>query len=430
MSARAALRQRDFTLLWAGQATSQIGSRGYGLAIMLWVLAGTHSPVAVGAVTTVTLAAVTVAQVPAGWLADRYDRRRLMLASDAIAALGTGSLAVAASVGAFQLAHVFAVAAVLGIGWAVRGTAQSAALPRMVDADELADALALNQARGYATGIIGPLLAGVLFTASPILPFAVDAASYAVGGICTFFIRARLNPAPASPIPVLATASGSRRHELMAWSAFMVGVRAVWKQPFIRASLALAMVGEFVVSGGGLFLVTRLDRGSATTSTIGVVLSVAYGAGLLGALAVPALGRRVRGRTLLVAAPLGAAVGVLGLAAGTRILAGVGYAVVLLARPLWQVPMTQAWQLLAEDEIRGRVMGAIGAILAIAATVTPAVTGLLLDAFGPVSTVVLMALALTMAAVVTVTNQAVRAYPWQSVPSRRRSSSGYRLDTT
>jgi hypothetical protein len=57
-------------------------------------------------------------------------------------------------------------------------------------------------------------------------------------------------------------------------------------------------------------------------------------------------------------APAAAAAGLLGLSTGTRALATAGYATVLLARPLWQVPLARAWQTLAQDEVRGRAMGA------------------------------------------------------------------------
>src|SRR5688572_16554589 len=93
---------RDFTLLWVGQAVSQLGSRTYGVAYMLWVMAATGSPALTGVIASVTLAAFTIAQLPAGWLADRADRRRVMMASDAASAVAALALFAAAAAGWFS----------------------------------------------------------------------------------------------------------------------------------------------------------------------------------------------------------------------------------------------------------------------------------------------------------------------------------------
>src|ERR1700739_3728635 len=87
LSAPAALTgHRDFTLLWAGQAVSQFGTRIYGVASVLWILAVTGCVPSAGVIGSVTLGAFALAQVPAGWLADRLNRRTIMVACDASSA--------------------------------------------------------------------------------------------------------------------------------------------------------------------------------------------------------------------------------------------------------------------------------------------------------------------------------------------------------
>src|SRR4051812_23809105 len=94
---------RNFTLLWVGQAASQFGSGLYAFGYTLWVLRQYDSIAAIGVVTAATLTSFTAAQVPAGWLADRFDRRRILLACDASSGLAALGLAAAAWTGVLGL---------------------------------------------------------------------------------------------------------------------------------------------------------------------------------------------------------------------------------------------------------------------------------------------------------------------------------------
>src|ERR1700741_1252467 len=100
MSRRGGLSgHRDFPLLWVGQAVSQLGSRTYGVAYMLWVLDVTGSAAVVGLAASCTLAAFAATQLPAGWLIDGFDRRRVMIGTDLVSAAAALSLAGAAAAG-------------------------------------------------------------------------------------------------------------------------------------------------------------------------------------------------------------------------------------------------------------------------------------------------------------------------------------------
>ena len=98
---------RDFRLLWAGQAVSQLGTRIYGVAFMLWVLAVTGSVARTGLIASVSLGAFALAQVPGGWLADRVDRRHIMVACDASSAIAALSLCARPSTMQYRLRAVW-----------------------------------------------------------------------------------------------------------------------------------------------------------------------------------------------------------------------------------------------------------------------------------------------------------------------------------
>src|SRR4051794_30753186 len=88
-------RNRDFILLWSGQVVSTIGTRVTSVAYPLLVLAQTHSPAKAGLVGFAQSLPYMLFYLPAGALVDRWNRKRVMLVSDAGRALALGSLAIA-----------------------------------------------------------------------------------------------------------------------------------------------------------------------------------------------------------------------------------------------------------------------------------------------------------------------------------------------
>ncbi|MFC7278761.1 MFS transporter [Paractinoplanes rhizophilus] len=88
-------RNREFNLLWTSQSLSDLGDGVAALALSLLVLAQTGSPVSAGLVGTVALAGRLVFRVPAGVLADRFDRRRVMVVCDLVRLTGFTALTIA-----------------------------------------------------------------------------------------------------------------------------------------------------------------------------------------------------------------------------------------------------------------------------------------------------------------------------------------------
>src|SRR5437660_827146 len=107
-------RNRDYSLLWGSQALSEIGFNASAIAFPLLVLAVTGSPAASGLVMGADAAAQLVAGLPAGALADRWNRKKVMLACEAVQAVVVTSLAVALWWNVATVAHMAAVAVVMG----------------------------------------------------------------------------------------------------------------------------------------------------------------------------------------------------------------------------------------------------------------------------------------------------------------------------
>ena len=400
--------RRDFRLLWIGQTISQLGSRAYGVAYMLWVLAVTGSPTQAGLIASTMLGAFTAAQLPAGWLADRCDRRRIMIACDTASAAAALSVAGAAAKGWFSLGHLLAAGAVFGVGWGVRGTAEMTSLAQVVPEDELDAAVSLVQTRSYATGLAGPPLGGHLFGFAPFLPFLVDGISFVAALVCTAGVRTPLR----SDTPTRR--SSSPLTEVRA------GAKVFWRHRFVRATTCLSAVNDFVINALGLCVIVLLRDAGITPATTGLILGMGMAGGLIGALLAPAIQRRSpTDRTLLVAGLTGGAVAILSLAAmADTVSIGFAYASLFLLQPAWQALIQSRLLTLVDEEFRGRVQSAAGLATAVPLVAVPITAGLVIDALGARHTCLLLAAIMIALAAAASVNRALGPKPPRDRPCR------------
>src|SRR5919107_1697774 len=168
-------RNREFNLLWISQSLSDLGNAITTLAVPLLVLHLTHSPVKAGLVGTIGLVTMLLCRLPAGVLVDRVDRRRVMLASDAVRLVAYLALGVVVLREEVTLPLVVAVTVIGSACNALFGTAEHSALRNIVWPDQLPAAVARNEARAYGTSLAGPPIGGLLFGLGRSLPFVGNA---------------------------------------------------------------------------------------------------------------------------------------------------------------------------------------------------------------------------------------------------------------
>jgi DHA3 family tetracycline resistance protein-like MFS transporter len=266
----APLRHRDFRLLWSGMCVSLLGD-GVFLVAMAWqVYALSNAPTALAlvgiAMTVPTIAFLLVG----GALSDRFDRRRLMLAADAVRGLAVGLIAVLSLTGALELWHMVVLVGVYGAGTAFFTPAFDAIVPDVLPAEELAQANSLDQfVRPLALRLAGPALGGVLIDVVGVgSAFALDAASFAVSAVALMFMRARPR--------ARGEAGGSIGGEIRAGFAYIR--RHVW----LWATFASAAVAYLLFMGPAEVLlpfVVKNDLGGSAGD-----LGLVFAAGGLGSL--------------------------------------------------------------------------------------------------------------------------------------------------
>jgi MFS family permease len=280
-------RNRDFVLLQIGQLLSSAGTSSTSIAFPLLVLAVTHSPAKAGIVAFARSVPSVLFALPAGLAADRWSRRRLMIAADGVRVLAIGSLAVTILLDRVVFWEVVAVAFVEGSGSAVFFGAQPGALRAVVPAWQLPAAAATETGRQAVVRLAGPPLGGALFGLARALPFLVDAVSYAFS---TLSLLAMRTPFQEEREP----------HRASLPTRLAEGFRFVWSQPFLRTSALLFGLTNFI-GPGVLFAVVVIGKQQGLSGgEVGALVAVFGACLLLGSLVSPIVRRVLPVRAVLL----------------------------------------------------------------------------------------------------------------------------------
>jgi MFS family permease len=190
MKVSPALRHRDFNLYWFGVVFSQIGTRGTVAANLYQVYELSRSTAITGLVGLAQAVSLLVLSPLGGAYADRLDRRRLLQATQLVALVVAGGLAILTETGNATTWEVLLSVLLTTAAGTFDQPARQALIPAMVPRETLPQAFALlNPSRELAV-LIGPALAGLLIAVDgPGLMYAVDAATYAVLVVVLGLIR-------------------------------------------------------------------------------------------------------------------------------------------------------------------------------------------------------------------------------------------------
>jgi MFS family permease len=398
---------RDFMLLWTGEALSQLGSQASTVAFPLLVLALTGSPAKAGVVGLAKWLPLAITALPAGLAADRFDRKRLMIASDAVRALLLASIPVALWLGSPPFFQVAAVAFLDGCLFTVRYVAERGALPHVVAREQIPDAVTQNEARMFAANIIGPPLGGLLFAAGRALPFVADACSCLVSMVTVAMTRARFQLRSRAP-----------REER--WNGFAEGVRWLWGQPFFRAAALLFAAGNPLYTGLYLLAILLAKHHGASSAAVGAMFALMGVGGLVGAFLAGPLRRRLSARAALVGEAwlIGCIVPLLFLAHAAALI-GLVVAAAEFPTPLTNSFVSGYRVAATPDHLQGRVQAAGTLVTMSLAWLGPLVVGFAFQHAGANATVLMVSAWAVLLAVVTTAMPALRAGP----PGRARAGS-------
>jgi len=274
-------------LLQIGQLLSDAGTRSSSIAYPLLVLAVTHSAAQAGVVAFARTLPAALFALPAGVAADRWNRKRLMIAADGVRVLAIGSLAATLLLHRIAFWAIPLVAFIEGTGAAAFSAAHAGALRAVVPARQLPAAAGAQTGRQAAVQLAGPPLGGALFGLARALPVLVDAVSYAFS---TLSLLAMRTPFQQEREP--------DRSPLR--SRLAEGFRFLWSHPFLRTCALLFGIANFVGPGVLLAVVVIGTRQGLSGGEVGALVAAFGACLLLGSFVSPLVRRLLPVRAVLL----------------------------------------------------------------------------------------------------------------------------------
>ena len=348
------LHVRNFRLFFMGQGISQIGNWLTLIAQTLLVLQLTDSGVALGALAAAQFGPVLIFGAFAGLVADRSDKRKLLITVQTFAMVQSLALAALAFQDHPPVWAIYVIAFFGGVATAFDNPARRSFVVEMVPEEQITNAVSLNSALMTGSRIIGPALGGLLVvTVGFGWAFLLDGISY----IAVIVSLRMIDPSKLRPAPVTPRGRGQVR----------AGLAYAWRIDELRVPLIMmAVIGTLAFNFQTvlpLFAVRDLDGQDLTFSLLMSVVSVGS---LLGALR-SARRTNMSVRTVsLSAAGFGAAMLALAIAPNQPVAFAVG-AVMGFTSILFMTASTAIVQLRADPMMRGRVL-ALQAIVFLGST--------------------------------------------------------------
>ena len=342
----AALTYRDFRMLWLGAATSSIGTWMQRVAQnwLVLTLAGTASAFYLGLDSFLGELPILLFTLIGGVVADRHDRRRLLITSQCVQLSTAFALALLVYFDVVRIWHILTLSAITGCAQAFGGPAHQSLMPLLVDKKDLPNAVALNSIQFNLARVIGPLLAGAaLATFGMVACFALNGVSFLAVIVAILALHTR-------HVPI---ASGQRmRDELKGGLAYVRGHRPLIT--LIVLGFATTFLGYPLLTFLPVFV--RNVFGGDVTQYTHVMAFAGVGA-VTGALIVAWLGKFPHMGRVLLAVQLAYGALIVVFAASraiwfSELLLFVGGALLVMTTSL----TTSLAQLIAPNEMRGRVM--------------------------------------------------------------------------
>lgn len=388
----------NFRKLWISHVISSFGDALTNLALLITAQRLTGSTAAVATTAVAVALPQLLFGVFAGVLVDRWDRKRVMIASDlARAFLVLGFLAVSSADRMWLLYVVAFVQASIGT---LDNPARSSVVPQIVGTDDLLAANSFFQSTMIIVGVAGTatagVIAGVFDTLAP--AFIVDAASFAVSA--ALVTRIAIEGRPARSATAESQASGM-------WSELRGGIRLITSSPMLRTVVITAGVVMLGLGAVNVLLVPFIVDDLAVPETwFGLLEAAQVTSMVLAGGLVAAAARRIRPGRLLVVGLTGVALVV----AAMSLAQSVWHMIGLLFAVGWFVTPTQAAistivQTEVPLEALGRVSSSLGTISTTAQVASMALSGVAAAAFGLRSVFVMAGLIVLVAAAVSLAVQ-------------------------
>jgi MFS family permease len=341
------LRHRDFALYWVGQCVSQIGTFIEMTATTYLLYAITSSPLLLGLGGLVRGVPILALALFGGALADRIDRRRVLLFTQCAQVVTSLLLGTLVATGAIQFWHIYVIGFVNSTLSAFDAPARNSFYPQLIPRADFQNAVTLSSVIFRLSTLLGPAIAGILIaTVSTSSPFFVNAASYFAIIFALLAIRTKFTAAAGARVSLGRAA----------WS----GIQYALKSPVLPLILATEMALSIFGHNSALVTIFARDVLHVGPAGLGLLLSAVGAGAIVGTIVLVGTGEiRPKGALMIGSGALYAAA-LLGFAVSTSFgLSMVVLFVLGLADAGWGAMRNTIAQLATADSYRGRVMSMI-----------------------------------------------------------------------
>jgi MFS family permease len=389
-------RNRDFMLLISGQGVSAIGTQVSQFAFPLLILGLTHSPAQTGLITALRGLPYALFSLPAGALVDRWNRKLVMILCDTGRAIALASIPIAFAFGIINMVQLYLVSLIEGTLFVFFHMAEAATLPHVVSQEQLPTAAGQNEVLNSSSILLGPSIGGILYTFSSILPFLADAISYTFSVVSLLFIR----------VPFQKERT-DRQQRL--WIEVKDGLIWLWHHKLIR--FTALVTGGLVISSIGYTLIVIIIAQSqhASSFTIGLLFASGGAGSVVGAFLVAPLQKRFGfARVMIASTWIWALSWLLFAFAFNPLLLGIANGLSYTIVPIYMVSQFSYRLALIPDALQGRVNSVFRLIAFGGQPIGLALTGVLLQAIGPLPTILVLFVPQLVLAILVTMNRHVR----------------------
>lgn len=401
-----AFASRNYRLFFFGQLVSVTGTWMQSLAqsYLVYEILGA-SPFQLGLVNVFQFAPVLFLGIPAGVIADRFPKRRILIVTQSAFASLAAILTVLVYLDRIQLWQVYAIAGVFGVTNALDMPTRQSLVSELVDKRAVMNAIALNATMFNTGRVLGPAVAGLVLAAfGPVACFAINTVSY--GGVILGLSMMRITP-------VVREVAGSAISRLRDGLAYVRATPTIYRTIFL-----VGAVGTFGMNFNIWVPLLASDSFGPGPGAYGLLFAAMGLGSLLGALTLAMFGRTPSRRRMFGAAiGLGVVEIALAFAASMPTAISIGMVTLALAGFASSTAMATANSLVqttAAPELRGRVMAVYMTVFAGTTPFGALISGAIADRFGVPTAVGIGGLITVSAAVTLAWTQRQRTSPPES----------------
>lgn len=366
---------RDYLLLWSGQAISSFGSAASHIVLPLLILDLTHSPAQAGLVGAVATIPYVVLSLFAGVFVDRWNRKKVMMVCEIARALVSGSIFLAILYHHISLAQIYIAALLEGLFFVFFDLSEIASLRQIVGKDQVSTASSQSFATDGLASLLGPSIGTAFYQVRQFVPFLLDAVSYLISLLTLHFISSHFQEERVLEEKKI-------RKELME------GISWLFKNKVIRFMALLNAGVSFIFADLMLIIIVLAKEQFASPSEIGLIVSISAIGSILGSLFGNVAKKRFKaGQVIISACWIQALVWPLYIFASNFVFIGIITAVITFVNSAWAIVQISYRLSLIPDELQGRVNSVFRFLAYSVGPVGMALTGAMLQVLGAKPTV-------------------------------------------